>query len=54
MAGDRKKDHRLLPIRTLAFYGDTPSKLSVTETHETACASVAAMEYSFGYLKSVK
>jgi hypothetical protein len=40
------------PSVALAFYGYTPSSLSLTETHETACGSATTMEYSFGYLVS--
>jgi hypothetical protein len=38
------------PSVAIAFYGYTPSNLSVTETHETACGSATTMDYSFGYL----
>lgn len=38
------------PSVAVAFYGDTPSSLSLTETHETACGSATTMESSFGYL----
>lgn len=38
------------PSVAIAFYGDTPSSLGLTETHETACGSATTMEYSFGYL----
>jgi hypothetical protein len=36
------------PSVALSFSGYTPSNLSLTETHETACG-VAAVQYSFGY-----
>jgi len=39
------------PSIALAFYGYTPSSLSLTETNETACGSATTMDYSFGYLK---
>jgi hypothetical protein len=40
------------PSVAIAFYGYTPSSLSLTETHETACGSATTMEASFGYLVS--
>ncbi|HLN02758.1 MAG TPA: hypothetical protein VK335_25945 [Bryobacteraceae bacterium] len=40
------------PSVAIAFYGYTPSSLSLTETHETACGSATTMESSFGYLVS--
>jgi len=39
------------PSVALAWDGHTtPSQVSVTETHETACGSATTTEYSFGYL----
>jgi len=42
------------PSIAIAFYGDTPSGLGLTETNETACGSAATIDYSFGYLKAKK
>jgi hypothetical protein len=39
------------PSIAIAFYGYTPSGLSLTETNETACGSATTVDYSFGYLK---
>jgi hypothetical protein len=38
------------PSVALAFYGYTPSSLSVTETHEAACDTVTTLTSSFGFL----
>lgn len=40
------------PSIAIAFYGDTPSGLGLTETNETACGSATTIDYSFGYLKA--
>jgi hypothetical protein len=42
------------PSIALAYYGDTASSLSLTETNETACGSATTIDYSFGYLVGKK
>jgi hypothetical protein len=38
------------PSVALSFAGSSPSDLSVTETHETACGSATTVDASFGFL----